>query len=80
MKAILKFKLPEERSDYQLCIDADKWYLVLWELDQRINAILKYGESSGIKLEALNTPAMALEKVREMIHLEMLERNITFDD
>lgn len=80
MKATLKFNLPEESSDHQLCLDAHKWYLAAWELDQWIQNILKHGESNGVTLDSLNTPAMALEKAREILRLEMLERNITFDD
>lgn len=80
MKATLQFKLPEENEEHRLCLDAGKWYSVAWDLDRWINDVLKYGASNGVELDSLNTPAMALEKVREMLRIEMLNRNISFED
>ena len=42
MKAILKFKLPEEQEEYQIYINATKMHSVLWEMDQWLRKETKY--------------------------------------
>ena len=42
MKAIFKFNLPEEQEEYQMFIDANKMYSVLWEMNQWLRKKTKY--------------------------------------
>lgn len=80
MKAILEFDLPEDEEDYRIAIDGYKWYLVVHEVDQWIRSILHYNSASGVDLESLNTPAMALEKVREILREEVMHNGLKLDN
>lgn len=42
MKATLEFTLPEEGQEYRTCVNADRYYTTLWDVDQRLRNILKY--------------------------------------
>jgi hypothetical protein len=42
MEAILKFNLPEERPEFELAVDASKWYSVCWDMDQYLRSQTKY--------------------------------------
>ena len=55
MKAILKFNLPEEKSDFNLAIKAHKYFSTVWDVAQAIRDELKHGskKSKGETLEEL---------------------------
>ena len=36
MKAILKFNLPEDKSDFEFCINGFKYWSVLWDFDNNV--------------------------------------------
>ena len=42
MKAILEFELPDDQSEYELAVNAEKMYNALWEIKQLIRSKLKY--------------------------------------
>jgi len=42
MKAILKFKLPDEQSEFDLANNAGKMYSILWDFDQWLRSEIKY--------------------------------------
>jgi len=44
MEAILKFNLPEERREFELTVDASKWYSVCWDMDQYLRSQTKYAQ------------------------------------
>jgi len=44
VKATLEFNLPEESNEHRMAIDGNKWHLVLWDVDQQLRSIVKYGE------------------------------------
>lgn len=69
MIATLKFKLPEEQSDYYLATKGFDSFYCLWDLDQYLRGELKYQEN----------PADT-ETIREKLHELMEERNINFDE
>jgi hypothetical protein len=70
MKAILEFKLPEDASDHLLATHASDFYLSLFDMDQYLRNILKYGHE-------FKSADEALEKVREELHEIMTERNVS---
>lgn len=75
MKAILKFNLPEETTEFNLASRAIGWYSSLWELDQWLRSQMKYHDASYSQEEW-----DVLEKVRHELHDIMLKNHITFDD
>jgi hypothetical protein len=42
MKAILEFNLDEERAEFELVVNANKWYCVAWDIDQELRRRTKY--------------------------------------
>jgi len=60
MEVKLTFNLPDEQSQYNVCIDGmDNWQ-TLWDLDQRCRSSLKHGHGR-------QTPDEVFEFVREFI-------------
>jgi hypothetical protein len=65
---ILKFDSLEESEDARVALDGYKWKLAMWDLDQKLRSITKYGAS----ITAPNTSATGVEqdvadKLREEI-------------
>jgi len=74
MKAVLKFKLPEERDEHHLAIHGGDYYLCLWDLDQNLRSQIKYSESwSDKQIEVF-------ELVRKDLYEIMQIRTVSFDD
>lgn len=69
MKAILEFNLPEEQSEFELASNANKYYSILWELDQHLRSKIKYADE--------NTPDLFIETL-QMVRdhfWELIEEN-----
>jgi hypothetical protein len=72
MEGILKFALPEEENEFDLAVNAMKWALVAWELDQKLRGWLKYGYA---EFESVD---QTLEVVRKVLGELMEERGLDF--
>ena len=67
-KIILEFDSVEESEDARTALDGYKWKLAMWDLDQKLRSITKYGAS----VITPNTSATGVEqdvadKLREEI-------------
>jgi hypothetical protein len=67
MKATLEFNLPDDKEDYEMMINASKYYLALWNMKQELRSKLKYAELSEQEYEIY-------EKVRDKYN-EILDDN-----
>lgn len=76
MKAILKFKLPKDEAEYNLAISASKMHSVLWQLDQYLRSIVKYGVSDPLSGDD-KIDQIAAASIREHLHLLLSEQGIT---
>lgn len=45
-KVILEFDSIEEQEDIRTAIDGYKWKLSMWDLDQHLRGIVKYGDEN----------------------------------
>ena len=72
MRAILKFKLPEEEAEYKMAVHGADYHSVLWNLDQHLRNFLKYGHQ-------FSDVDSALEYIRKYIAEELNYRNAPFD-
>jgi len=72
MKATLTFKLPEDRDEHRLALHGADFYCVLFGFDSYLRACQRYGH--GFK-----DVDDAVEKIREKLHEEMEDRNLSFD-
>jgi len=46
-KIILEFNSEEEGNDARLALDGYKWKIAMWDLDQELRKIVKYGQFDG---------------------------------
>jgi hypothetical protein len=44
-KVILEFDSVEEQDEVKTALDGYKWKIAIWDLDQKLRSITKYGES-----------------------------------
>ena len=69
MKAILKFKLPDEISEFKTAQDALQYKLAIWDLDNFLKSKIKHGHQySGVE--------EALDDISNQLHNFLEERNI----
>jgi hypothetical protein len=64
--ALLRFRLPDEQSEFDTAIQGGRARSALWDIDQACRSLLKHGEPT--KAEA----ALA-QRIRAMIPAELLE-------
>jgi hypothetical protein len=74
MKAILKFNLPEDNTEFELATQASNMYSVLWDLDQWLRSNTKYAPDSMPEDEY-----KAYERCRETLRELMNNENISFE-
>jgi hypothetical protein len=74
MEAILKFNLPEERPEFELTVDAAKWYSVCWDMDQYLRSQTKY-TPDDMPEEVYES----LSKTREKLHQLLSENSVDFN-
>ena len=75
MEAILKFNLPEERREFELAVDALKWYSACWDMDQYLRSQTKYAPDD-MPEEMYKT----LKQTRDKLHQILAENNVDFND
>lgn len=64
--ATLRYRLPDEQASYDAARLGGEAMQVLWQIDQRLREVVKYGKPSE------ETRRLA-EEIRAMIPAEMLE-------
>ena len=74
MKAILEFDLNEERAEFELVVNANKWYCVAWDIDQELRRRTKY--ASDDEDEKI---VEALYQFRETVGEIMSKYNVNFE-
>ena len=74
MKAILEFDLNEERAEFELVVNANKWYCVAWDIDQELRRRTKYASDDEDE-----KVVEALYKFRETVGEIMSKYNVTFE-
>ena len=67
MKAILKFKLPEDYVEYELASKASSMHSVLWDMDQWLRAQYKYMPDEEYSKDKYETYEKCREHLRELI-------------
>lgn len=65
-KVILEFDSVEEQEDIRSAIDGYKWKLVVWDIDQHLRSIVKYGEYDSTA-EQRDLAEKLREEIREIM-------------
>jgi hypothetical protein len=73
-KAILEFNLPEEQSEFETTTNAEKYYSILWELDQYLRNSIKYA-SDEIPQANIDTFQMVRDELWQLLD----EKNLNLD-
>lgn len=76
-KIILEFDSDEEREDARTALDAYKWKGAVWDLDQKLREITKYGFVD--KKEATDQERDLAEKLREDLRGILEDYNLNLD-
>ena len=70
MKATLEFNLPEEEDQHLTAVKAMDWQMTLWDVDQKLREISKYGDDSA--------RADWAQEIRDFIYEQLNERGLTW--
>jgi hypothetical protein len=76
-KIILEFDSDEEKDEARMALDGYKWRGIVWDIDQEMRKITKYGYFGN--REATTEEVEAAEKVREELRRLLEEWNLNLD-
>jgi len=76
-KIILEFDSDEEKDDARTALDAYKWRGVVWDLDQKLREVTKYGYMG--KIEATPEEVETADKFRTVLREILEEWNLNLD-
>ncbi len=76
-KIILEFDSYEEKDEARTALDAYKWKGAVWDLDQKLREITKYGYVG--KVEATEEERELAEKLRTILREILEEFNLNLD-
>lgn len=76
-KIILEFDSDEEREDARTALDAYKWKGAVWDLDQKLREITKYGFVD--KKEATDQERDLAERLRKELREILEDYNLNLD-
>jgi hypothetical protein len=71
-KVTIEFNTIEEQHELELCINASKWYSIVWDYSEYLRTKIKYGELSDDSYKAIE---QAREKLHELLNDEGLKLN-----
>jgi hypothetical protein len=77
MKVTIEFDGFEEKEELRNALDGDKWKGVVWEMDQELRKITKYGFIG--QREATDQERESAERFREEIRRLLEEWNLNLD-
>lgn len=73
-KVILEFDSVEESQDARVALDGMKWKMSMWDLDQHLRSIVKYGEGSN-SVEEINFADKLRQEIRDILNSYNLNLN-----
>ena len=77
MKVTIEFDGFEEKEELRNALDGDKWKGIVWEMDQELRKITKYGFVG--QREATEQERESAERFREEIRRLLEEWNLNLD-
>jgi hypothetical protein len=78
-KIILEFDGIEEATEARDALDGYKWKGAMWDLDQELRSVVKYGSSMTGTGEASSEEQEIADKMREKLRDILSDWNIQFD-
>lgn len=77
-KIILEFDSNEEKDEARVALDGYRWRGVIWDLDQKLREITKYGYVD--KKEATDEERELADKLRTTLREILEEWNLNLDE
>jgi len=78
-KVTIEFDRVEEADELRVALDGHKYKSVIWELDQKLRSVCKYGSSLEGNKEATVEEINTCENLREIIRELLQEYNLTIE-
>jgi hypothetical protein len=78
-KVTIEFDRVEEAEDLRNALDGWKYKMFIWELDQKLRSIHKYGAALNGNGEATEEEMDVCYRLREYIREELRESNLTIE-
>jgi len=69
MKAVLKFKLPDQKEEFQASFNGMNYKSAIWDFDQLLRSEMKYKELSDETYKAYDYCRKELRKILEQDNL-----------
>ena len=80
MKVTIEYDGNEEHADLQLALDGYKWKNAMWELDQELRKVTKYGSSLNPHVTLASEQEIAVaEAVRKSIRDILSNYNLNLE-
>ena len=78
-KVILEFDRDEEAQDIRVVLDGWKYKHLIWELDQRLRSVSKYGSALKGGGEATAEEMNVCADIRDILREMLQEDNLTIE-
>lgn len=78
-KVTIEFDRVEEADELRCALDGVKYKMFLWELDQKLRSVWKYGSAIEGNGEATAAEMDVCYRLREYIRTELQESNLTIE-
>ena len=79
-KIIIEFDSVEESQDARLALDAMKWKMAMWNLDQKLRSTTKHGIKFYSNEEASSEEIDICQKIRDEIRETLDGYNLNLED
>ena len=76
-KIILEFDSIEDAEDARTALDGSRWKIAMWDLDQELRKIVKYGQFDG--REATSEEVEGADKLRQKLREILEEYNLNLE-
>lgn len=76
-KIILEFDSIEDAEDARTALDGSRWKIAMWDLDQELRKIVKYGEFDG--REATSEEVEGADKLRQKLRGILEDYNLNLE-
>jgi len=79
-KITIEFDSVEESQDARVALDAMKWKMSMWDLDQKLRTTTKHGTKFYSNEEASSEEIEICEKIREQIRKILNDYSLNLED
>ena len=79
-KIILEFDSIEESIEARNALNGTKWKIAMWDLDQKLRAMVKHGYAMYGNRELTNEEQKMAQEIRDELNRILNQANLDFED